>query len=106
MINIESVKLQSNGWLLNGTMSVPMADGNMEYEAIKQWIAEGNTPEPEFTQEELNQQAINKQIAEYQTYLNNTDHKMLNNYVSKANEDLNAIITQRNIARDYIRANQ
>lgn len=105
MINIESVKLQSNGWLLNGTMSVPDAAGNKEFEAIKEWL-KSNTPEPEFTQEELNQQAINKQIAEYQTYLNNTDHKMLNNYVSKANEDLNAIITQRNIARDYIRANQ
>ena len=50
---IKSVKIQGNGYLLNGTMSVPMADGNREYELIKLWIAEGNTPEPEYTEAEL-----------------------------------------------------
>ena len=50
---IQTVKVQGNGYLLNGTMSVPKADGNREYELIKLWIAEGNTPEPEFTDEEL-----------------------------------------------------
>lgn len=50
---IETVKIQGQGYLLNGTMSVPKADGNREYELIKQWIAEGNIPEPEFTEEEL-----------------------------------------------------
>lgn len=50
---IQTVKIQGQGYLLNGTMSVPKADGNSEYELIKQWISEGNTPEPEFTQEEV-----------------------------------------------------
>ena len=50
---IKSVKIQGNGYLLNGTMSVPKADGNREYELIKLWIAEGNTPEPEYTEAEL-----------------------------------------------------
>ena len=50
---IKSVKIQGNGYLLNGTMSVPEADGNREYELIKLWIAEGNTPEPEYTEAEL-----------------------------------------------------
>ena len=45
-MQIETVKLQQNGYLLNGTMLVPMAPGNSEYELIKQWISEGNTPEP------------------------------------------------------------
>ena len=53
---VKSVKIQGQGYLLNGTMNVPMADGNKEYEAIKQWLAEGNVPEPEFTEEELKQQ--------------------------------------------------
>lgn len=52
-MEILKVKIQGQGYLLNGTMSVPKADGNREYELIKQWIAEGNTPEPEFTKEEL-----------------------------------------------------
>lgn len=56
-MEIKTVKLQQNCYLLNGTMSVPMVDGNREYELIKQWIAEGNAPEPEFTDAELAQQA-------------------------------------------------
>ena len=55
---ILKVKLQGNGYLLNGTMIVPKADGNREYELIKQWILEGNIPEPEFTPEQLNAQRI------------------------------------------------
>ena len=52
-MEIKSVKIQGQGYLLNGIMHVPKADGNREYELIKQWIAEGNIPEPEFTEEEL-----------------------------------------------------
>ena len=50
---IETVKIQGSGYLLNGTRYVPMASGNKEYELIKQWIAEGNTPEAEFTDKEI-----------------------------------------------------
>ena len=72
-MEIVSVKQLSNGWLLNGTMSVPDAVGNSEREAIKQWLSEGNTPEPEFTQEELDAQAIAKEKQEAQAYLISTD---------------------------------
>ena len=61
LAEIKSVKIQGNGYLLNGTMSVPMSDGNREYELIKLWIEEGNTPEPEFSEEEL--EAIAKEQA-------------------------------------------
>lgn len=51
---IETVKIQGQGYLLNGTRHVPgNAPGNSEYELIKQWLAEGNEPEPEFTEEEI-----------------------------------------------------
>ena len=59
---IKTVKVAGNGYLLNGTMSVPMADGNREYELIKLWIAEGNTPEPEYTEAEIT--AIAKEQAD------------------------------------------
>lgn len=52
-MNIETVKIQGQCYLLNGVMHVPKVDGNREYELIKQWLDEGNTPEPEFTEEEL-----------------------------------------------------
>ena len=61
LAEIKSVKIQGNGYLLNGTMSVPKADGNREYELIKLWLSEGNTPEPEYTEEELIEQT--KQMA-------------------------------------------
>ena len=47
-------KLQENSVLrLSDNASVPMVDGNTEYEEYKQWLAEGNTPEPQYTAEEL-----------------------------------------------------
>ena len=70
---IQTVKIQGRGYLLNGAMSVPKADGNREYELIKQWLAEGNTPEPEFTEEELKVSTLNKQIQEAKAYLSDTD---------------------------------
>lgn len=48
-MEIKTVQNKGNGYLLNGNMIVPKADGNIEYEAIKQWIADGNTPEAEVT---------------------------------------------------------
>ena len=59
LAEIKSVKIQGNGYLLNGTMSVPKADGNREYEAIKEWLKD-NTPESEYTEVELAEQ--NKQM--------------------------------------------
>ena len=52
-MEIKTVKIQGQGYLVNDTMSVPKADGNKEYELIKQWLAEGSVPEPEFTEEGL-----------------------------------------------------
>ena len=55
---INTVKLQGDGYLVDGNMSVPNAIGNRHYQEVQDWIALGNTPEPEFTQAELNQQAL------------------------------------------------
>ena len=44
-MTIQTVKLQENGYLVNGNMSVPEAEGNRHYQAILDWINEGNTPE-------------------------------------------------------------
>ena len=57
-MEILTVKIQGQGYLLNGTMSVPAADGNREYELIKQWLAEGNEPEAAFSAEELESQRL------------------------------------------------
>ena len=43
-MSIETVKTQENSYLVNGTMSVPNASDNTDYQAILDWINEGNTP--------------------------------------------------------------
>ena len=67
LIGTESVQRLVDG------ACIPFADGNTDYEEYKQWISEGNTPEPEFTEEELQITYINKQIQEAKTYLESTD---------------------------------
>lgn len=53
---INTVKIQGQGFSVNGKMSVPNDQSNRDYQEVIQWIAEGNTPEPEFTQAELTAQ--------------------------------------------------
>ena len=80
-MEIQTVKIQGQGYLLNGTMHVPgNADGNREYELIKKWLADGNTPEPEFTEDELEAkriQSIKAKAAELITS-KYPDYKQLN----------------------------
>lgn len=51
-MEIQTVKIQDEGYLVNGTLSVPKADGNRHYQMVKEWIAQGNIPEPQFTEAE------------------------------------------------------
>ena len=63
---IKTVKEQENGWLVNNSMFVPNDEGNRHYKDIKEWLKD-NTPEPEFTDEEIlrqKQKAIDNAIQE------------------------------------------
>ena len=71
--NIRTVKLQDDGYLLNGSMSVPNDEGNRDYQDIQEWVAEGNTPEPEFTQAEAADRAQLVINADARAYLSSTD---------------------------------
>ncbi len=70
---ITSCELQASGWLVNGNMSVPNDPANRHCADVLAWIAEGNTPAPEFTDAEIaanTQAAIN---ATSRAYLESTD---------------------------------
>lgn len=56
-MEILTVRLHGDGYLVNGEHSVPSYAGNKDHQAVQIWIQEGNTPEPEFTQDELDAQA-------------------------------------------------
>ena len=102
---IETVKIQGQGYLLNGTMCVPKAYGNAEYELIKQWLEEGNVPDPEFTEEEIAAQELAKQVQEAKMYLASTDYKMTVDYFATLSEvEQTELINKRAEAREYIRS--
>ena len=46
---ITSCKTQESGWLVNGNMSVPNSRPNRHCADVLAWIAEGNTPDAQFT---------------------------------------------------------
>ena len=103
-MEIKSVKIQCEGYLLNGNISVPKADGNREYELIKQWISEGNTPEPAYTEEELAQQELEAKIAEAKTYLASADFKMtVDYYATMTAEQQEELSTKRSEARAFLK---
>ena len=70
---ITSCKLQDSGWLVNGTMSVPNDPANRDCADVLQWIAEGNTPAPEFTDAEIAANAQSLVNSESLEYLKSTD---------------------------------
>jgi hypothetical protein len=45
-------------------------------------------------------------VAEYQAFLDKTEHKFNSDYEPKAGENMTAIKFERKIARDFIRANK
>lgn len=102
-MEIQSVKIQGNGYLLNGFMLVPQANGNREYEAIKEWLAEGNIPEPEFTEAEIAQQELEAKIAEAKAYLASTDFKMtVDYYATLTPEQQEELTVKRAEARAFL----
>jgi len=53
--------------------SIPNAEGNRDWVEYQEWLAEeDNTPDPEFTQEELDLNGINQEISELKDDLQKT----------------------------------
>ena len=70
---ITSCKLSDFGWLVNGSMSVPNDPANRDCADVLAWIAEGNTPAPEYTDAEIAANAQAETNATSQAYLASTD---------------------------------
>ena len=105
MSEIKSVKISGQGYLVDygdGIIWSVSVDG-CGYDKVFKWLSEGNTPEPEFTDEELQITSINKQIQEAKTYLANTAW-----YVERLNDPSSGkvipeeVLTKRAEARELI----
>jgi len=68
-MEIQTVKLQDEGWLINGAMSVPNDPANRHYQIVQDWIVDGNTPEPEQTADELKAAKMSKAVSMRQARL-------------------------------------
>ena len=98
LIGTNSVKRLVDG------ASIPFANGNIDYEIYKVWIAQGNTPEPEFTDDELNLQEVQVKLTEYKSYLNSTDF-YYSRFLETGEVVPEEVVLKRTEAREYIRAN-
>ena len=85
---IVSCKTQKSGWLVNGNMSVPNDPANRHCVNILEWIAEGNTPAPQYTDEEIAANAQAEINATSEAYLESTDW-----YVTR-NSETGAVIPE------------
>ena len=69
---------------------------------VQQWLSEGNIPEPEFTPEELAEQARLEKVFKAKSYLASTDYKVLPDY----DGDTTGIVEARAEARNTIRTKE
>ena len=79
-MDIESVKLTEGGFLVNGTMSVPNAEGNRHFAMVQAWIDEGNTPESQFTEQEIYAQLEAEVKSKRDSLLAETDFVLMPDY--------------------------
>ena len=70
---IISCKTQASGWLVNGTMLVPDDPANGHCVKVLAWIADGNVPEPQYTDVEITAKSQAEVKSKSLTYLASTD---------------------------------
>ena len=102
-MNIETVKIENNegDFRVNGTMIVPPSTDNADYVFVQEWIAAGNTPDPQYTDAEIAANTQAETNATSRAYLASTDW-----YITRKAETGDAvpseITTLRTAARDAI----
>jgi len=96
---ITSCKTLEFGWLVNGNMGVPNDPANRHCAGVLAWIAEGNTPAPEFTDAEIAANAQAETNATNQAYLDSTDW-----YITRHAETAVAVPADVTTARAAARA--
>jgi len=70
---ITSCKTLEFGWQVNGNMGVPNDPANRHCADVLAWIAEGNTPDAQFTDAEIAANTQAETNATSQAYLDSTD---------------------------------
>jgi hypothetical protein len=97
---ITSCKLQEyGGWLVNGSVYVPNDAANRDCADVLAWIAEGNTPDAQYTDAEIAANTQEETNATSQAYLASTDW-----YITRHAETAVAVPADVTTARAAARA--
>lgn len=111
MSEIQTVKHQGNGFLVNGSMSVPNDPANRHYQMIQEFIANGGVVDPEFTDAELlaqqKQQALIQAKAEYDTGIKQLIGDVPYTEIAswdKQEAEARAVLADANVATPFIDA--
>lgn len=56
-------KLMENGVLRSDGACIPNSMGNRDWRRYQEWLADGNTPEPQYTEEELQAKLRGEEVA-------------------------------------------
>jgi hypothetical protein len=74
-------KISGDGYFdTEENLFIPNDPGNRHYQLVQEWISEGNTPDPEFTAEELTNNAWSFLRGTRNTFLEQTDWMVLQDY--------------------------
>lgn len=96
-------KIINDGWLdTENNMYIPNAPGNRNYQEVQEWIASGNTPDPQYTEQELSDMAWDSLRNQRDLLLKETDFMMTQDYyysVLTAQEQTD-VTTYRQALRD------
>ena len=96
---ITSCKTLEFGWQVNGNMGVPNDPANRHCADVLAWIAEGNTPDAQFTDAEIAANTQAETNATSQAYLDSTDW-----YITRHAETAVAVPADVTTARAAARA--
>jgi hypothetical protein len=98
-MEIQTVKIEGDCFRVNGNMCVPPSLDNADYVKVVAWIAEGNTPAPQFTDAEIAANTQAELNATSQAYLDSTDW-----YITRHAETAVAVPDEITTARASARA--
>lgn len=91
-IGTNSVKRLADG------ACIPFANGNMDYEEYNVWLADGNTPEPEFTELDIQTRKQNEFRRDRNILLDKVDKAI--NKAEDLGNDSTVLRTYRQALRD------